>query len=304
MSRPELPPDAEVPAPVVVTPAVLRDWPLPVGDDKESRGRTLIVGGSTQTPGAVLLAAEAALRTGAGKLQVVTVESTAVAIAVALPEGLVRPVPRTPGGDIAAAAADVVVDLAEGCSSVLLGSGALDTDDVVSLLDLVVPRLRPGTTVVLDAMALAWVGSRPDGLKHLAGDVVLTPNVTEMALTLDVPRQQIEDDPAGAARELARRTGAVVSLGGGRSHVAQPDGRTWRDDSGGRGLGVSGSGDVQAGIITGLAARGATPAQSAVWGTFLHGRSGDRLAASVGRMGFLAREVLAEVPRVLAEIEV
>jgi ADP-dependent NAD(P)H-hydrate dehydratase len=67
---------------------------------------------------------------------------------------------------------------------------------------------------------------------------------------------------------------------------------------------VSGSGDVMAGIVTGLAARGATPAQAAVWGTFLHGRSGDRLAAAVGRMGFLAREVLAEVPRVLAEIEV
>jgi ADP-dependent NAD(P)H-hydrate dehydratase len=297
-------PDAPQEAPVVVTPAVLRDWPLPVGDDKESRGRTLIVGGSASTPGAVLLAAEAALRTGAGKLQVATVETTAVAVAVALPEGMVRPFPRTSGGDIAVEAADEVVELAQGCSSVLLGSGALDTDDVVALLDRVVPRLRPGTTVVLDAMALAWVGCRPDGLRHLAGDAVLTPNVKELALTLDVPRQQVEDDPAGAARELARRTGAVVSLGGGRSHVADPEGRTWRDDSGGRGLGVSGSGDVQAGIVAGLAARGATPTQSAVWGAFLHGRSGDRLAASVGRMGFLAREVLAEVPRVLAEIEV
>ena len=298
MSRPE------PAAPVVVTPAVLRDWPLPVGDDKESRGRTLVVGGSEQTPGAVLLAAEAALRTGAGKLQVATVQATAVPLALALPEGLVRGLPGTSGGDIAAGAADVVVELAQGCSSVLLGSGAMDTDAVVALLDAVVPRLRPGTTLVLDAMAMAWVGAHPDGLRHLDGDVVLTPNVRELALTLDVGNQQVEDDPAGAASELARRTGAVVSCGGSQSHVADPDGTVWRDDSGGRGLGVSGSGDVMAGIVTGLAARGATPAQAAVWGTFLHGRSGDRLAAAVGRMGFLAREVLAEVPRVLAEIEV
>jgi hydroxyethylthiazole kinase-like uncharacterized protein yjeF len=291
-------------APIVVTPAVLRDWPLPVGDDKESRGRTLVVGGSDQTPGAVLLAAEAALRTGAGKLQVATVQPTAVALAIALPEGLVRGLPQTAGGDIAAAAAETIVDLAAGCSSVLLGSGAMDTEAVVDLLDVVVPRLRPGTTVVLDAMAMAWVGARPDGLRHLDGDVVLTPNIRELALTLDVPTQQVEDDPGAAAHELATQTGAVVSCGGSRSHVADPDGRVWRDDSGGRGLGVSGSGDVMAGIVTGLAARGATPAQSAVWGTFLHGRSGDRLAAAVGRMGFLAREVLAEVPRVLAEIEV
>ena len=298
MSRPDPAP------PVVVTPAVLRDWPLPVGDDKESRGRTLVVGGSAQTPGAVLLAAEAALRTGAGKLQVATVEETAVPLAIALPEALVRGLPRTPGGDIAAAAADTVVDLAQGCSSVLFGSGAMDTDAVVALLDAVVPRLRAGTTVVLDAMAMAWVGANPDGLRHLHGDVVLTPNIRELALTLDVPTQQVEDDPAGAAHELAGRTGAVVSCGGSRAHIADPEGSVWQDDTGGRGLGVSGSGDVMAGIVTGLAARGATPAQAAVWGTFLHGRSGDRLAAGVGRMGFLAREVLAEVPRVLAEIEV
>ena len=302
MSRPD--PGADRATPIVVTPAVLRDWPLPVGDDKESRGRTLIVGGSEQTPGAVLLAAEAALRTGAGKLQVATVERTAVSLAIALPEGLVRPLPATAGGDIGDSAADVVVEMAHGCSSVLLGSGALDVDDVLALLDRVVPRLRPGTTTVLDAMAMAWVGARPDALRHLEGDVVLTPNVKELALTLDVAQQQVADDPAGAARELAAATGAVVCLGGSRSHVAEPGGAIWRDDSGGRGLGVSGSGDVQAGIVTGLAARGATAAQAAVWGTFLHGRSGDRLAAAVGRMGFLAREVLAEVPRVLAEVEV
>src|SRR5688572_15090459 len=77
---------------VDVTAAVLRDWPLPdLGTDKESRGRTLIIGGSAQTPGAVLLAAEAALRSGAGKLQVATVRSVAVAVAVALPEARVLP---------------------------------------------------------------------------------------------------------------------------------------------------------------------------------------------------------------------
>jgi ADP-dependent NAD(P)H-hydrate dehydratase len=304
MSRPEGGPGGPPSAPVVVTPAVLRDWPLPEGDDKESRGRTLIVGGSEQTPGAVLLAAEAALRTGAGKLQVATVDRTAVALAIALPEGLVRPLATTASGDIDPAGADVVVDLAEGCSSVLLGSGALDADSVLALLDGVVPRLRPGTTAVLDAMAMAWVGAHPDGLRHLAGDVVLTPNVKELALTLDVGQQRVADDPAGAARELALATGAVVCLGGSQSHVVEPGGGTWRDDTGGRGLGVSGSGDVLAGIVTGLAARGASAAQAAVWGTFLHGRSGDRLAAAVGRMGFLAREVLPEVPRVLAEIEV
>jgi NAD(P)H-hydrate repair Nnr-like enzyme with NAD(P)H-hydrate dehydratase domain len=79
-----------------------------------------------------------------------------------------------------------------------------------------------------------------------------------------------------------------------------PDGRAWREEAGGIGLGTSGSGDVLAGLVGGMLARGADPAQAAVWGQYLHAAAGDRLAARVGRLGFLARELLDEVPPVLA----
>jgi NAD(P)H-hydrate repair Nnr-like enzyme with NAD(P)H-hydrate dehydratase domain len=71
---------------------------------------------------------------------------------------------------------------------------------------------------------------------------------------------------------------------------------------GGPGLGVSGSGDVQSGIVAGLLARGAEPAQAAVWAAFLHGRAGEALAVSVGPVGFLARELPAQLPRLLAQL--
>lgn len=291
------------PEPVVVTTQVLRAWPLPVcGDDKESRGRTLVIGGSDQTPGAVLLAAESALRSGAGKLQVATVSSVAPHVAVALPESLVRPLPQSRCGDISPSAADVLAEMAAGCGSVLIGPGIRDVDTCVELLSSLVPRLDVPT--VIDAIALAYVGRCPDGLRHLDGQVVLTPNRRELALTLGVDQAEVDGDPSGAAARLADRTGAVVAAGGSTSWVADTGGRLWRDDAGGLGLGVSGSGDVMAGIVAGLAARGATPAQAAVWAAHLHGRAGDRLAAGVGRLGFLARELPAEVPRVLAEIEV
>jgi NAD(P)H-hydrate repair Nnr-like enzyme with NAD(P)H-hydrate dehydratase domain len=134
--------------------------------------------------------------------------------------------------------------------------------------------------------------------------VLLTPNPTELALTLGVERDEVTSAPAEHARRLALATGAAVACGGGESWICDPEGRTWVDQAGGVGLGVSGSGDVLAGIVTGLCARGADPVQAAVWGAHLHGRAGDRLAASVGRLGFLARELCAEVPRVLTEIEV
>ncbi|MPZ97173.1 MAG: hypothetical protein GEU96_20235 [Propionibacteriales bacterium] len=81
-----------------------------------------------------------------------------------------------------------------------------------------------------------------------------------------------------------------------------PDGRARVFQGGGPGLGVSGSGDVQAGIVAGLLARGAAPDQAAVWAAYIHGRAGERLAAATGVVGALAREQFDQVPRVLAEI--
>jgi ADP-dependent NAD(P)H-hydrate dehydratase len=83
----------------VITPAVLRDWPLPSpGGGKESRGHLLVVAGTVTTPGAARLTAEAALRAGAGELTVATTAATAATLAVALPEALVEPLPCEPGG--------------------------------------------------------------------------------------------------------------------------------------------------------------------------------------------------------------
>ncbi|HEV7755914.1 MAG TPA: NAD(P)H-hydrate dehydratase [Mycobacteriales bacterium] len=288
--------------PVTVTSTILREWRLPEPEgDKESRGRTLIVGGSDQTPGAILLAAEAALRSGAGKLQVATVASVASAVAVALPEALVLPLPER-GGDIAAEAAEDILGLADGASSVLLGPGIRDIDQCTALLGAVVPKLRG--PLVIDAAGMAYVGADHTVLHRLDGQAVLTPNRKELALTLGIRRDEVDEDPAGATLELARRTLVTVTSGGEESWTATPDGGLWRDQTGGVGLGVSGSGDVFAGIVCGLTARGATPAQAAVWAAHLHGRAGDRLASAVGRVGFLARELPPEVPRVLAEIEV
>lgn len=286
-----------------MTAAVLRSWPLPApGPDKESRGRTLIVGGSVQTPGAVLLAAEAALRSGAGKLQVATVRSVAVAVAVAMPEALVLPLGETADGAIAPSAAADVLEFATDASAVLVGPGMIDESATTAFMAALVPRLDG--PLIIDALGLAYLTEDLHRVRHLGGRVVLTPNRPELAIMLGVDRDEVERNPGSAARDLAGRTRATVTAGGDESWTASPQGRTWRDPSGGVGLGVSGSGDVFAGIVTGLSARGAEPTQAAVWASFLHGRAGDRLASTVGRVGFLAREVPACLPLVLSEIEV
>ncbi|MCW2677165.1 MAG: hypothetical protein JWR70_2205 [Modestobacter sp.] len=295
MSRPQ--PDA-----TLITPQVLRDWrlPEPTGG-KEARGAILVVGGSTETLGAVLLAAEAALRSGAGKLQVAVPASVAGFAAQALPEALVRGLAETAGGAIRADAAGQLADLAGKASALLVGPGMADKEQTRLLVEALLPGFDG--PVALDALGLAAVTADPSCLHHLSGRAVLTPNPTELALTLHVEPDEIDADPAGAALRLAEQARATVGLGGATSWIAGPDGRLWEDQSGGAGLGVSGSGDVRAGVVAGLLARGAEPAQAAVWAAHLHGRAGERLAARVGRLGFLARELPPEIPRVLAEVD-
>ncbi|MCW2533001.1 MAG: hypothetical protein JWP62_2571 [Blastococcus sp.] len=299
MPRPA--PEMQSPDATVVTTEVLRSWRLPEpAGDKNTRGSILVIGGSAETLGAVLLAAEAAMRAGAGKLQVATAGSVARFAAAALPEALVRALPETDDGAIRADAADTVRDLAEAADAVLIGPGMEDTEQTQEFGARLL-RYREGP-VALDALGLACVTADDTCLHHLGGRVVLTPNPVELAHTLHADKDQIDEDPAGATADLAGRARAAVGLGGVTSWIAAPDGRLWRDDSGAAGLGVSGSGDVRAGITGGLLARGADPAQAAVWAAFLHGRCGERLSSSVGRLGFLARELPSEIPRAYAEI--
>ena len=87
------------------------------------------------------------------------------------------------------------------------------------------------------------------------------------------------------------------------SFVCDPSGDAWRLDVGAPGAAVAGSGDVKAGAVAGLLARGLSPALAATWGAYVHGRAGERLTAEVGLTGFLAREVVRGLPAALAEVE-
>src|SRR4051812_10651137 len=267
------------PDPTLVPPELLRAWPLPEPTGgKNARGSILVIGGSTETLGAVLLAAEAAMRVGAGKLQVATVASLAPFAAAALPEALVRALPETSGGAISATAADVVRDLAESADAVLIGPGMADTDATQAFGERLLPHLTG--PLALDALGLACVTANDAAVQHLDGRVVFTPNPTELAIALHADEEEIEDDPDGSALRLAERAQAVVGLGGAISWIAAPDGSLWRDESGEAGLGVSGSGDVRAGVTGGLLPPGAGPGPAAGWGGFPPGRAGGGRASA------------------------
>ncbi|HEY4304443.1 MAG TPA: NAD(P)H-hydrate dehydratase [Gemmatimonadaceae bacterium] len=261
--------------------------PLPkIGgaSDKEDRGCAMVIGGSEATPGAALLAGVAALRAGAGKLQIATPNDVAIQLGLAVPEAMVIGLPSR------AAMRKLAPHLSQ-ADAILIGPGMDEKAATASLVRDVAKRMQVDATLVLDAVAIRWAD-------HLRRGVI-TPHSGEMADLMDVPREEVEANALEFAVLASERFGCVVALKGATSFIAA-GAEVYRFDGGSVGLATSGSGDTLAGVVVGLAARGADPLTAALWAVWAHGTAGVRLAKRVNRVGFLARELLAELPAVLS----
>jgi len=286
--------------PTAVTAPLLRRWPLPqpgADADKSDRGVALIAGGSAEIPGALLLSGVAALRAGAGKLQLAAPRSTAPYLGVALPEARVFSLPETSDGYLDKKAGSRVVECAQNADAILVGPGMLNDEAIKGFMDELVRRIAD-KQLVIDAIALKALRDERYRFTEEAR-VILTPNLGELAAITGDTKTAIEADPRGAAATVARDLNAVVVLKGPETFIATPYGEVFRYSEGEVGLATSGSGDILAGILAGLLARGATLDQAAVWAVYLHGSAGNRLNRRMGAIGFLAGELSAEVPALM-----
>lgn len=284
--------------PVTLNAALLRDFPLPYhpdDDDKEGRGVLLIIAGSRELAGAALLAGVAGLRAGAGKLQIATAESISIPLAVAVPEARVIPLKETGEGCIDESEIAALLEHAEGADAIVLGCGLQHGAPLERLLDALLGR-GMDVPLILDAAVLGSLSGRAGLLKAWKGGAAVLPHSGEMARLLDCEIEEVAADPLAAARRASETLGVTALIKGEYSHIVSPDGQAFRFKGGGVGLATSGSGDTLAGIVGGLCARGADPLTATLWGVYLHGEAGRRLTSSVGRVGFLARELLDLVP--------
>ena len=273
----------------------LRAHPLPpvVDGDKETKGRILIVAGSRDVPGAALLAATGAMRAGAGKLRIATVESAASLIGVAMPEAMVVGLPEAADGGFAPSAAKRVLELAKQVDAVVAGPGVKRNRCCGRMSE----KLFAGEAALALDVALLETLKPPEAKRK--SPAILLPNAEELGALLDCREEEVQQDPIGCGLRAAQRYRAIVLVKGVTSHVVSPDGDSWTYDGGAPGLGVSGSGDVLAGVVGGLLARGAEPLNALLWAAWLHGEAGTKLAKTIGPIGFLAREIAGEIPALL-----
>lgn len=278
--------------------------PLPVverGADKNARGRVLVAGGAEFVPGALRLTGEAALRAGAGKLQMATVRSAALSLGVLIPEAAMIALPAQEDGEIAAEAVQILAKRISACDALIVGPGmsvSKETDELVAGL---LSATEQPCAIILDAAALTSIRDLASLVRAHQGRVILTPHHGEAAILSGRSEEAIAADPETTAADMALQFGAVVLLKGKVSVVASPDGASLIHDLDCVGLATGGSGDVLAGLVGGLCARGASPAQAAAWAIWVHGHAGQRLSREIGPVGFLARELLPLIPALLHE---
>lgn len=249
-------------------------------------GHVLVVAGTPERPGSALLAARAALRSGAG---LVTVASTAETIR------RVAPVLDELMGEVVGESALDPDAIARAWSTrdVLLLGPSLEGDARLGrLLDAVLAEPRPA---VLDAGALRAVAL--DALRDRPGPTVLTPHPGEMSILMGASVADVQRDRIGSASEAAARSNAVVVLKGASTVVAAPRGTAVVITSGNPGLATAGTGDVLGGIVASLLAQGFSAFEAAEAGAELHARAADAAVDRVGERGLVASDLLFEVGR-------
>lgn len=278
----------------------LRSHPLPVPDnatDKNSRGRVLAIGGGRNVPGGILLTVEAALRAGAGKIQVATPASIAMALGIAMPEIAVFGLSENDLGEIAVEHDAKLDTLIGRCDCLVAGPAMSDPQAAAQLAGQLLRHTD--TKMVLDAAILINLEKQASRVQLLTNPAVLTPHTGEISALLDRSADDIDENRTAAVREVSARFGAICALKGATTLVAAPDGSLFAYAGGGVGLATGGSGDVLAGIVAGLCARGADPLLATLWAVWLHGEAGRRCSEQIGPVGFLARELLAHVPQLM-----
>lgn len=292
-------------APTVITIELLRACPLPNWDDdagKDDYGKLLLIAGSARLPGAAILAATAALRCGCGTVRVAAPQSVCVAIAVAVPELMMLPLPETTAGTIDHSAMAQLRGQYDRCDAAVIGPGLDDdsaTGAAVRQIAIEIPLPLVIDAQALTALAAGTLPNRPDSL--LPGERIYTPHAGEMAELMGMAPEAVENDRQAVTRGCATRHGGIALLKGRETLIADAAGNLLRNVTGTRGLGTAGSGDVLAGIIGSLLAQGLEVLPATLWGVYLHGRAGEAAARDLGDDGMIARDVIERLPAALRD---
>ena len=269
----------------------------PLDAHKGDFGKCYILGGSVGYTGAPVLAAQAALRSGAGLVTVGVPAPAWPVVAAKLDEAMPYPLPAGKEGQLSLEAGEAVHGRLDGCGVCLIGPGLGRGNGVSAVVRHLLNEIH--VPVVLDADGINALEGHIDVLDARKGmHTVLTPHDVEFArLGGDLST----GDRLGAARAFAVEHGCCLVLKGHRTITAFPDGTAYVNTTGNPGMAKGGSGDVLAGMILSLLGQGLPARQAVPLAVWLHGAAGDRCAAQLGEYGMNPSDLVSALPQVIRE---
>ncbi len=276
----------------------------PLGANKGTFGRVLVVAGSINYIGAAYLACSGAIRVGAGLVTLATATSLQPILASKLTEVTYLPLPESSPGVIAPQAASLIHEELGNYHVLLLGCGLGQSQSVMRFIRAVIlgekvtlPRL------VLDADALNTLAKTPRWWQRLGDNAILTPHPGEMSRLAGMTVEEVQSDRVGVATKVAREWHKTVVLKGAYTVIATPDGCPRISPVANPGLASAGTGDVLTGVIAGLVAQGLTLADAATCGVYLHGEAGEMVRKKLGDAGMVATDLLPVLPLVIKQLK-
>lgn len=262
-----------------------------VNAHKGDFGRTLLLCGSEGYTGAAALAAMGALRTGAGLVFLGVPRCIYAIEAVKLNEAIVFPL-SDGDGKISCEALPEIQSRLDRMDAVLVGPGCGQSAGVLAALELVLRSFHG--PVIIDADGINLLSQHKYLLRDRTAPTILTPHDGEFARLGGT----LNGDRVDAAQQLAKSLNAIVLRKGHRTVITDGD-HTYINSTGNPGMAVGGSGDLLAGMITGLVGQGMTPLEATACAAWLHGRAGDLCAQELGQYGMLPTDMLEVLPRLL-----
>lgn len=289
------PPAATAPTVGLLDGAVLAELPVRGPEStKFDGGNVVVCGGSTGLTGAPSLAAAAAARAGAGYVTALVPASLHLVFELRMAEVMSAPLPDADGA-LTPAAVPAARERLGRAGALVLGPG-LGRAEGATAFARALAADTPSLPLVLDADGLNAHAGALERLAARTAATVLTPHGGELARLLDVEGDAVRERRLELAREAARRADAIVVLKGDDTIVARPDGCAAVSRGGAPALATAGTGDVLAGVIGALLARGVEPFAAACAGVELHRRAGVLVGERVGVEGALAGDVVAALP--------
>jgi NAD(P)H-hydrate epimerase len=268
---------------------------------KGTYGKVLVIAGSRGMSGAAVLCGRAALRSGAGVVQVATPADVQPVVAGAYPAYTTFPIRQHTDGTFGDGTVEEVLELIRGADAVAIGPGLGRADATVAFVRRLLSDAGE-TPVVLDADGLFAVSPFGTEFAAPAGKRVLTPHPGEFARLTGHPAPKTDAEREVQATAFATKAGGVLLLKGAATLVT--DGaRLYRNGTGNPGMATGGSGDVLTGVIAALIGQGLSVFDAAVLGSWVHGRAGDLGAAALGQTALTATDLLDYLPAAFKELE-